>query len=359
MDDPMDDPTAPQPQQSPRRIMVVSPIFGGTFPLSLASAIALSNMDHEVAFLDMRCFVPHYDEARAAGSPSAQLRFFDTVREHIEVHVQQTRPELVLALAQAPLRAPLLQDLRSAGIVSALWFVEHFQRFPYWRAVAPHYDWLMRIQQAPFDAALEAAGVRNQAYLPLGATPAPQAASRGADNDNYASKLAFFGSPYQNRVDLFTPLADQGLSLWGKGWDAVQGPLSKCVRSGDRYLDAEVERSVYGGADIVLNLHSVSAGETVADFLNPRTFQVAGAGRFQLTDRRSLLPAHFTSDEVVSFDSPADLQRKVAHFLAHPEQRETIAAAARRRVLAEHTLTHRMQHLLELTLGTSALKAAG
>jgi spore maturation protein CgeB len=50
--------------------------------------------------------------------------------------------------------------------------------------------------------------------------------------------------------------------------------------------------------------------------------------------------------EVIVFEDEDDLQRKVEFYLAHPEKLETIARAARRRVLAEHTFDHRAQTIL-------------
>lgn len=337
-------------QRSPRRVGVVSPVFGGSFPVAAAAAKALSALGHEVTFLDLRGFAQAYLQARQRGSAAAQAEFYDAVRSHVEVRVDNARCELLLALAQAPVGRALLDDLRTSGVVSALWFVEHYQRFKSWQTLAAHYDWVFRIQEAPFDAALRAAGARNQAYLPLAATPGPGLVDNPEEEGAFRSSLAFFGSPYQNRIALFSGLADRGLALWGKGWSDVRGSLARCVRIGDRYLGEACEARVYRGADIVLNLHSEVAGETVRDYLNPRTFQVASAGRFQLVDQRTLLARHFSSDEIVAFGSATDLRAKVDQYLARPEMREAIARAARRRVLAEHTYAHRMRAVLAHTL---------
>lgn len=335
---------------TPKRVAVVSPIFGGTFPVAAQAQRALAALGHDAALMDMRPFAADYMEARKRGTQDAQLAFFGAVRGHIEDALSCTNPELVVALAQAPVRHDLLAELRAAGTVSALWFIEHFERFLTWRAVAPHYDWILRFQKGPFAEALSEAGARNHAYLPLATSPEATKPAWPTDDDPYRSALCFFGSPYQNRIDLFSSLADRGLSLWGKGWAQVPGPLSTCVRAGEEYLDRNIERRVYAGADIVINLHSRLPGETVFDFINPRTFDVAGMGRFQLVDRRTLLAEHFGPEEIVTFESARDLREKVDHFLHHPEQRRTIADAARARVMAEHTYEHRMQQLLHYTL---------
>ena len=46
------------------------------------------------------------------------------------------RPDLVIALAQAPLNASVCDRLRAAGIKVAFWFVENYRVLPYWKQVA-------------------------------------------------------------------------------------------------------------------------------------------------------------------------------------------------------------------------------
>ena len=65
---------------------------------------------------------------------------------------------------------------------------------------------------------------------------------------------------------------------------------------------------IYNASKININLHSslqttdlVSRG----DFVNPRTFELAAAGAFQLVDERSLLGELFGADELATFTSTA------------------------------------------------------
>lgn len=337
-------PTRADSDSRARRITVVSPVFGGAFPIALAAGDALSSLGHDVAFLDMRVFAGAYRTAAAARSEEAQRAFFEQTQHHILHTVQHHRSDLLLALALAPIRAPLLQTLREAGVTTTLWHVEHHQRFNAWRPVAAHYDLFLRIQEEPFASALSDLGVRHHAYLPLAASPPASGADCPAAP---RTPLVFFGSPYRNRIDLLTPLADLGLGLWGLGWADVQGPLRRCVRVGDRYLDAQIEAEVYASADIVLNPHSTQPAENTRDFVNPRLFMLAARGHFQLTDARSLLQRHFAAEDMVTYDSPRDLRQKIGYYLARPEARMRIAAAAQRRALSEHTYAKRMATLLQ------------
>jgi spore maturation protein CgeB len=107
---------------------------------------------------------------------------------------------------------------------------------------------------------------------------------------------------------------------------------------------------IFNAAKVNINLHSsIQAKELVTggDFVNPRTFEVAGCGAFQLVDRRSLMAELFAEGELAVFDRMEELAPLVEHYLAHPEEREAIAKRGQARVLAEHTYAARMKTLLE------------
>jgi spore maturation protein CgeB len=107
---------------------------------------------------------------------------------------------------------------------------------------------------------------------------------------------------------------------------------------------------IFNAAAVNLNLHSsVRADPPVApgDFVNPRTFEIAACGAFQLTDKRELLPELYGPDETATFSGLDELREKILYYTAHPEERAAVAERARRRTLAEHTYTARMKRLLD------------
>ena len=81
--------------------------------------------------------------------------------------------------------------------------------------------------------------------------------------------------------------------------------------------------------------------------MNPRTFELAGCGAFQLVDKRELLPELFAPDELATFSTMDELEERIEYFLAHPDERAVYARKGRERVLAAHTYAHRMQTLLD------------
>lgn len=96
---------------------------------------------------------------------------------------------------------------------------------------------------------------------------------------------------------------------------------------------------VLSNATISLNVH----GDFMRYGGNMRLFEAAAVGAFQITDDRPGIREWFTPDEhLVTFRNHTDLRQKIAHYLAHPEERQRMVDAARAHVLAHHTYTHRL-----------------
>jgi spore maturation protein CgeB len=154
-------------------------------------------------------------------------------------------------------------------------------------------------------------------------------------------------------------LADLDFRIWGDGWN--EPALSHLVAGdGKRFGMAEMVK-IFGASAINLNLHSanhVSGLDPEPDFVNPRTFEIAACGAFQLVDRRDPLPDLFTADEMVTFGSMAELRSGIARYLADPDERQAVATRARARVLAEHTYEHRTRRILRDALPSHLAAAA-
>jgi spore maturation protein CgeB len=342
------------------RILVVSPLGGGSHPLTGYCARALAALGHQVRVLDLAPFAPGFD-AIAAFSPrrgarrpveEAYTRFLGA---GVLAAVDAARPDVVLAMAQAPLGPEVLAEIGRRGVVRAFWFVEDHRLFGYWREVVPSYDYVFVIQEGAFLAEAQRCTPGVVRYLPCAADPEVHRPLRLAPAERAAlgAPVAFVGAGYRNRRAAFRPLVDLGLRIWGSEW-AGAGVLDAAVqRDGARIATEDCVR-IFNATDVNLNLHSstwVDGVDPRGDFVNPRTFELAACGAFQLVDRRALLPALLEPDaEVATFTDVAELPDLVRTWLARPEERAAIAAAGRTRVLAAHTYRHRMATLLE-TIG--------
>jgi spore maturation protein CgeB len=339
-------------------ILVVNPIYGGSLPAAHHCASALREMGHLVTTFSSEEFASGMRYSETFRFNGCRTRFrsdlASLLSKGVELMVEETKPDMVLALAQAPLSGETLDRLTGRGIPVAFWFVEDYRVLTYWRDAAPHYSYFFGIQKEDFAGELAAAGVRNYSYLPTAAAPevhAPMHLSRG-ETEEYGSDVSFVGAGYYNRRRFFLGLLDYHFRIWGSEWPLTP-PLGDIVQRDGARIDTGTTVRIFNASPVNLNLHSSLHHEGVVpsgDFVNPRTFEIASCGAFQLVDRRTLLGELFGPGEMETFGDLAELRCKLDHFLAHPEERTRIAGRGRSRVLAEHTYGRRMEQLLATML---------
>lgn len=337
------------------RITVVGPIYGGSLPIARYAVSALESLGHQVRWLDHSVHATSYNQLDLLKNSQHRLALQSKYAEMLSrvtmAQLAEDPPDLVLSLAQAPLILPMLEQLRRKRFLTAMWFVENYRHLTYWQQLAAGYDFWFVIQQDPCMAALKQAGAKDVRYLPMAADPSvhrPLELTQ-AEREEYGSDVSFVGAGYANRRAIFPRLHghDWRFKLWGNEWDGATDLASVIQRNGAR-IDTDTCLKVFNGSAVNLNLHScVGSGfDPDGDFVNPRTFELAACGAFQLADRRSLMPDLFAANEVATVSSPEELSVEITRWLRDPEQRLAMAARARQRVLAEHTYVHRMQDLL-------------
>ena len=338
------------------RILVVLPLYGGSLPIGRYCTAALRQLGHLVEVFEAPDFYPSYKALQGLKVGTDRLQYLENsylqvLSQAVLAKVETFEPDLVLAQAQAPLSIQALKRLKRDGVTTAMWFVEDFRLFTYWKGFAPHYDFFAVIQRDQIFEDLQAIGVQNSLYLPLAAQPdvhKPLALS-AAEQRKFGSDVSFMGAGYPNRRVAFRELIRHDFKLWGTEWegDSVLEPYVQ--QAGARVSSADCVR-IFNATKVNINLHSSIQGKelvTGGDFINPRTFEIAACRAFQLVDRRGLMPEAFAEDELATFGSMDELQEKIVHFLAHPEKREAIARRGQQRVLREHTYAARMQTLLD------------
>jgi spore maturation protein CgeB len=343
------------------KILVVSPVYGGSWPLAGHAARALAELGHEVELLDLG---PFHDAlrglerfgARRGRRMELESQFCDVLGAGVAAAVEAKQPDVVLALAQAPLGIAALEQIGRAGALRVLWFVEDFRRFTYWRAVASHYDYLFTIQDGECLEAIGAATDGRVSYLPCAFDPQvhrPIALDVG-ERAVYASDISFVGAGYRNRRIALRSFLDCDFRIWGSDW-AGQSALERVVQRDGARIGTEEAVRIFNASKINLNLHSSTYHDGVdprGDFVNPRTFELAGAGAFQVVDARTLLPALFTPGrELAVATTVAEMRGLALHYLADADERMEMAARARERALAEHTYVLRMQAMLGAIVG--------
>lgn len=336
-------------------VALVGPIYGGSLPITGYVARALEALGHRVTWVDHSVHHASYDRFNRFRDPrhrlSMQSRFADVLSMSTLTELSEDPPDLVLAMAQAPMSLGALEHLRRKKFMTAMWFVENYRHLTYWQQLAPGYDYWFVIQQEACHAALRRAGAPHVSYLPMAADPSVHQPLTMTMNEQmeFGSDLSFVGAGYPNRRTLLPRWInkDWTFKVWGNEWDGA-GALSSVLQRQGARIDTDTCVKVFNATAINLNLHS-NTGEGLdpaADFVNPRTFELAACGAFQLVDQRALLPELFSEDEIVSFEQTDDVPSLICTWLRDPVGRRRIADAARQRVLRQHTYEHRMKDLL-------------
>ncbi len=339
------------------RVLVVLPFYGGSLPIGNYCVQALRNLGHSVEVFEAPLFYTAFTAMKSLRVTTERLEqlegaFLQNISQAIMAQVESFEPDMVLALAQAPMSRQLLRRLEKMHIPTAMWFVEDYTIFSYWRAFAPLYSVFAVIQKEPFTQALAEVGQNNALYLPMAALPSfhTSATLSPLEQKNFGAHVAFLGAGYPNRRVAFKPLVKhKDFKIWGTEWegDAV---LSRHVQQNGARISAEDSVKIYSATKINLNLHSSVHSSTViseGDFVNPRTFELASIGAFQLVDKRSLMAELFPEDMLATFTSLDEMYAKVDYYLSHEEERKAMALKAQEHVRAEHSYEKRMQALLE------------
>ena len=136
------------------------------------------------------------------------------------------------------------------------------------------------------------------------------------------------------------------LKVVGSDWDLVGAYRHQILPRIEYYRELPV---FYRSAAINLNITQPQ----IRYGLNQRFYDVLACEGFLISDHNDEIAPFFTpGEELVLFDGVPDLVEKVGYYLHHPDQRRAIARAARKKVLAHHTMRHRMEEVTRILQGT-------
>lgn len=335
---------------------VIGPLQGGTLPITGYVHRALEGLRQRSRMVDLSGFAPSYHQIE--GLIKDKVRQTLLQNSYVEVmtsllrELRQEKPfNIAIFMAQAPVSLRLLEELRSQGVITVLWFVEDYLRFTYWRELARGYDFIFTVQRGACIEAIKKAGAGEVYYLPVACDPGVHRPLQLSPEERkkWGSPISFVGAGYHNRQQVFAALSNYPIRIWGTQWPEAK-PFDRLVQEDGRRLTPEEYVKIFNATDININLHSSDERDGVdptGDFLNPRLFELAAAGAFQLVDERTLMPEIFTpGHDVATFRSTEDLKDKLDYYLAHPEERNRISRAARETVLSKHTYAQRLKEML-------------
>lgn len=343
-------------QQIRPGVAVVGPMYGGSLPIAKYTTHALLQHKQRAFGYDMSPFYKGFNKAgmlfqNQKRKNKVESSYLDMLSNLVIEGINERPVDIMICLAQAPMTPKALKEIRDRGIITAIWFVEDCYRFETWKHLAPYFDYWFVIQKEAVEK-IKAAGAPKVIYLPLACDPnihkpvflTPE------ERVKYGSDISFVGAGYNNRTNVFASLVNRNFKIWGTEWPACM-PFTKLVQDSGRRLDPEEYVKIFNASTINLNLHSSSERDGVepnGDFVNPRTFELAACGAFQLVDERNLMPELFEiGKEIAVFHDRKEMIDKIDYYLANPDQRLQLIQASRKRVLQDHTYANRVEQMLE------------
>lgn len=254
------------------------------------------------------------------------------------------KPQAVLFLKATSIRPNTLNKIKKMGIKTANWFPENIYRPPYdeWFLLRyAYYDFFLTFDSSITERMrLEFPGKIK--YVPFGADPIELDADvNEKDKEKFQCNICFIGAAYPERVEALLAIKDYDIKIFGwSGWEKT--------RLANRYfgpLNATESVKAYKCAKICLNMNTKPATNGV----NVKTFEIAAAGGFQVSDwRKDVKYLFIPNKEIVIFRDLNDLQSKVDYYLKHDNERQVIAKAGHERLLKDHTLKQRAMQIINL-----------
>lgn len=326
---------------SPPSVLLIAPFDDGVHAHSAQRARAFERLGCDVTTFDLR---------RRSGLLG--LLGGSDLRSRLLKNIEVAEANLVLIIGGYDIDEGLVDAIRTqTGVRVVNWFPDDVGRIDEILGVARSYDAIF-VAGTDVAAACERSFGRTIEVLPLAADPSVYRPLRS--KDQYRANVVFAGVATPTREKYLAGLVEFGLALWGPGWRKTS--LKDYCR-GELRTTAEYVRA-YGGASVAVNLHhGLGSNGLSYAFCNQRVFELAAMGVPQVVDERADLPKLFeVGKEIVTFTEAAALKTRVEDLLQAPSKAEEIGAAARRRVLAQHTHMHRAQRLLESIGMLSAAK---
>ncbi len=342
------------------KISVIGPIYGGSLPIAEYTARALKKLGHKVQYIDnspfKEAFLFIYD-AHLDQNIKKNLHedFIKLTSKSVLAHIEKFKPDLVIALAQAPINNELLSELKKINLKTAFWFVENYRHLTYWQDAFRYYDYVFVIQKGEFIDSARRVYKKCFHYLPLAALPEfhRPVELTAEEREEFGSDVSFVGAGYKNRREFLTGLLDYDFKIWGNEWD-MMSPLKRVIQREGARVEPEEIVKIFNATKININLHSsaVHSGlDPFGDFVNPRTFEIPACSGFQLVDMRSPIKEFFEiGKEIETYESIDELRKKISYYLKHPDERCEIAESGYNRVLKNHTYELRMKEMIEVII---------
>lgn len=257
--------------------------------------------------------------------------------------------DAMLTVKGVSIAPDVLRTLRNDRVLT----VNFYPDFQFgWSGYAPErfqdYDLVVTTKSFQVGPLREMLGAERVGFVHHGFSPlVHRPVDPPVDEDEFDTDILYAGNASPAKFALLEAVArafpDRRIRIIGTGWrelaagSVLEPFIVGHVLSGDFYCRA-ISR-----ARIVIAVHmgAVEPGGW-EDLVSTRTFEIPAIGGFMLhVDNDELRTLFAAGSEMDVFTGPESLVERIAHYLAHPEERRAIAARGHARAWADHTLSRR------------------
>lgn len=281
----------------------------------------------------------------------------ESFNETIPEAVRELEPDFVLVIQGAFVKPETVRWIREeTNATPILWSYDELDRLRLTRQSVDYYE-SAYLFKPPSHSEFQGANVKP---LPLAHDDSVYDVVDSEDDPSI--DVSFVGSlTNSRRRELFSQIVnklDANVAIWSPAWTWTNPVLLYRYKIKRRELSSHINNTVidhatvnevYNRSKICLNIHKAWKADSEEPVgLNMRTFEVPGAGGFQLVDEVTSLDSHFNvGDELVTYSGTDDLLEKIRYYLDADEERNAIARRGYRRAKDEHTFDDRLDVILE------------
>lgn len=265
---------------------------------------------------------------------------------------QEYQPDLIFILKGDLIQPETLQALKSPYRKIISWWVDnpilYFKDYPQVEEQIKLIDALFVFDYDDIEV-LKQKGVTSLYYLPCAYDPnvyRPKTITI-SEKKHFECEIAFIANYYPERGEFLKYIKEFNVAVWGRGWKKFLNAhnfSTNVLRA--KSLNGESIASVYNTAQICPNVHHI---QSRGGGLNMRTFEIPGAGGFQLTDYIEGMEEHFEiGKEIVVYQSPEHFRELAEYYLKHENERKAIAKRGHERAMRDHTYEQRLKKIFEV-----------
>jgi spore maturation protein CgeB len=255
-------------------------------------------------------------------------------------------PAIIIVSGGHRISSESILKARTLNIKTCLWTIDAPINFKPIINNAKYYDFIY-CQGTEAIKILQQNKITNAKWLPMACDPQihKPVFLNEEEKKKYSFDIAFVGSYYKNRQELFESLTEYNFGIWGPGWHVVSkdSPLKKCIKG--YAIKPEIYNKIYSSSKIVIVCHYQNK-EILCYQASPKVFEAMACKAFVLVDNQLDVFRIFKDNfHCVKFENVNQLIEKINYYLKHEDERRQIAENAYEEVINNHTYVHRIKKL--------------